>query len=367
MKTICDFLRFFIQLINWQDYFTWILTIVTTAAFAYVVTRSRKVKIQGVIYRKILYKNNGAEKFVLSDDKKFINGAETECIIENPKEEILAQNARIEITNVKELEYVDIINQVDFHQETQKLYFIEMNNGSVTSDKIQKYELRLNHKSEKDKNNSIYVTRIEGSLLESGEVSLLTTVDLSEKEILKHFRKRGKGATCNCIEVELVSDSNQILLTAVIPFIYQENQFMIQGLGGGVTGLYDRKLVPIIELSDDQFCFDYAINLVLRKGINKCSFYFLANKACQINYSVTLMDINLKTIACIKNQEIKIQFPNYITTHFPISNFGDLFYNSEKKIYTFKEIQLLKKEWCNTLENNKNKLLDTDTNDIALG
>lgn len=367
MKTICDFLQLFNQIINFQDYFTWILTILTTASFVYIITRFRKVKIQGVIYRKILYKNNGIEKFILSDDKIFMNGVEIECIIENPKEEILVQNARVEITDVKGLKYVNIINQVDFQQETQKLYFIEINNGSVASDKIQKYELRINHKSGKDKNDSIYVIRIEGSLLKSGEVSLLTTVDLSENKILKHFRKCGKGATYNCIELELVSDSNQILLTAEIPFNYHEKQFMIQGLGVGNTGVYDRKLAPIIELSDEQLCFDYAINLVLRKGINKCSFYLLANKACQINYTVTLMDINMKPITSIKNQEIKIQFPNYIITHFPNSNFGDLFYNNDNKIYTLEAIQSLKKECCNTLEINKNKLLDIDTNNIVLG
>lgn len=115
--------------------------------------------------------------------------------------------------------------------------------------------------------------------------------------------------------------------------------------------------IPIIELGGEQRNYNYGISLVLGKGINKCNFYILANKACQIRYNIILLDMNFKTIVQIQNQELKIQFPNYMLPQFPTSNLADLFFNNEKQLYSFDEIKLLKKEYCNSIEIHKNNLL----------
>ena len=313
-----------------------------------LLSKFRKVKIKRIDIRNVPKRFDGVESAIFPNQGSLKNYIENELVIENSKDDLIIHNLVIDIVEVKDYFYEDIVIQNGFDIPTQNVDFVIFNNGNRVSSLnyyLVKYHY-LNKINNKDK--VIFESELSIDNLNGGDIKRLFSKTLTDHNIIKFFSNKISDYK-QSIRIELINQNNQETESEIeIPYLSSEKIF-VRNLGGG--GLVDRTLTPIIELVSpyNQNYFDFSINHHLKKGENTLRFNVLIDSPCCIKYDVKLFNSN-KMLTSYSSNLIEIQFPKYRLS----SPYKDELYHylhcAELKSSTFEEVRLRRPELINSLE-----------------
>ena len=95
-----------------------------------LLSKFRKVKIKKIDIRNVPKRFDGVESAIFSNQGSLKNYIENELVIENSKDDLIIHNLVIDIVEVKEYFYEDIVIQNGFDIPTQNVDFVIFNNGN---------------------------------------------------------------------------------------------------------------------------------------------------------------------------------------------------------------------------------------------
>ncbi|QXT27832.1 hypothetical protein [Streptococcus suis] len=263
------------------------------------ITSKDFINVPGTVNGEALLSNNTdiLEKYV-----------QAKLVIENNKFESTIHKFALTEVTIENYQYVDLVIQNGFDNDTQMVEFYRFNNGTQQSD-IQKYEVNIKYHNSINNNTSVIKSHsIDGKVLKSGNIELIYEVNLSSSEIKKHFDNSIPDYK-QTIEISIHSSYEESKV--VIPYLSSEGKF-IRNLGGDGPP-NDKTTVPILELVEPyKQDYSFTINQNLIEGKNYFKFNILVDKASLITYNIVLVDDKGNTIVSAKQKEpIKIRFPQY--------------------------------------------------------
>ncbi|MGT2948866.1 hypothetical protein [Streptococcus devriesei] len=315
----------FAEIINLKDLVTdlfsnilfWLFSIIITIIIwvfkKFILPHFQKIIIKSIDVRNVpkMFEGELLPSFQNSD--VYRNYIENELVIQNEKDDLIIKDLIVENIVVNEYFYEDIVVQNGFDVPKQKIDFVVFNNGNKESS-LKKYILKIiyiNNLKKLDK--CIFEKNLTQGKLKGGDIEKIFSMVLTNHNIIKYFSNDIPDYR-QSIKIELLNTvTNQIESDIEIPYLSSEKKFIRQ-LGGGSP--VDRTLTPIIELLKpyNQSKFTFTINYKLTKGVNQLRFNILVDGACQIKYSVRLMEDENKELARFSKDSINIRFPNYKLT-----------------------------------------------------
>lgn len=313
------------ELINLKDLITnlisnilfWLFSIIITIIIwvfkKFILPHFQKVIIKSIDVRNVpkMFEGELLPSFQNSD--VYRNYIENELVIQNEKDDLIIKDLIVENIVVDNYLYEDIIVQNGLDIDDQKVDFVIFNNGNKKSS-VRNYRLKISYRNKvKDFDRCIFEKDLKQGRLNGGDIEIIFSQVLTDHDIIKYFSNDISDYR-QFIKIELLNTAtNQIESDIEIPYLSSEKKFIRQ-LGGGSP--VDRTLTPIIELLKpyNQSKFIFTINYKLTKGVNQLRFNILVDGACQIKYSVRLMEDENKELARFSKDSINIQFPNYKLT-----------------------------------------------------
>ncbi|AND80463.1 hypothetical protein A0O21_06955 [Streptococcus pantholopis] len=209
---------------------------------------------------------------------------------------------------VEPYQYVDLVIQNGFDNDTQIVNFYRFNNGTQKSD-TQKYEVNIKYHNSINNNTSIIENRlIDGKSLMSGDIESMFKIDLSNSKIKKYFDDTIPDYKQ---DIEISIHSNHEESNIVIPYLSSIGKFN-RNLGG-IGGPLDEPIIPVLELIKPyKQDYSFTIDQNLMEGKNYFKFNILVDKASLITYNITLRNDKGETIVSARQKEpIQIRFPQY--------------------------------------------------------
>lgn len=308
-----------------------------------------KVKITNTTFINVPKTANG-EELQGANTNILENYVQAKYVIDNTRFENTLHKLVLTDVSVKEYEYVDLVIQNGFDNDTQIVDFYRFNNGTQQS-KSQKYNVEIKYQNTMNNNTSIIENRlIVGKSLYAGDIESILKVDLSNSKIKKYFDNGIPDYKQN-IEVSIKSRNYESKI--VLPYLSSIRQF--NRSVGGTAFPVDRPSVPVLELvAPYKQKYSYTIDRDFSEGKNYFKFNILVDKASLITYDFTLIDSKGKTILTKKQEEeLKIKFPKYKL----VSAFSDDVYvymkNNNLQESKFSEVQFRQPALVNTLDKTK--------------
>ncbi|HHF7039134.1 TPA: hypothetical protein ACPQXP_001827 [Streptococcus mutans] len=297
------------KLINWiiAPIIVGLILIVLPIIFSNVRKYFGNVKITNKSFINVPKTVNGEE--LRSDDTNVLeNYVQAKFIIENNKFESTIHKLILTDVTVKPYQYVDLVIQNGFDNETQIVNFYRFNNGTKQSD-AKTYKVDIKYHNSVNNNTRIIESRlINGKALMSGDIESMFKIDLSNSKIKKFF----DDTIPDCKQkIEINIHSNNEESKIVIPYLSSTGKFN-RYLGGGGLPL-DKPIVPILKLTEPyKQDYRFTIDQNLMEGKSYFKFNILVNKASLITYNIALINDKGKTIVRTRQKDpIQIRFPQY--------------------------------------------------------
>ena len=297
------------KLINWiiAPIIVGLILIVLPIIFSNVRKYFGNVKITNKNFINVPKIVNGEE--LRSDDTNVLeNYVQAKFIIENSKFESTIHKFILTNVSVEPYQYVDLVIQNGFNNDTQIVDFYRFNNGTQQSN-AKEYKVDIKYHNSIDNSTSIIRSEsIAGKPLMGGDIESIFKIDLSDSKIKKHFDNKIADYKQDIkITIHSVHEESQI----VIPYLSSEGKFN-RNLGFNGEPL-DKPIVPVLELVKPyKQDYSFIIDQKLVEGKNYFKFNILVDKASLITYDIALIDDKGKTIVRTRQKDpIQIRFPQY--------------------------------------------------------
>lgn len=296
------------KLINWiiAPIIVGLILIVVPIVFSNVRKYFGKVKITNESFINVPKIVNGEE--LRSNDTDILeNYVQAKLIIENSKFESTIHKLILTDVTVELYQYVDLVIQNGFDNDTQIVDFYRFNNGTQQSD-AKKYKVDIKYHNSISNNTSIIESElIDGKALMSGDIESIFKIDLSNSKIKKYFDNTISDYKQ---DIEISIHSNHEESEIVIPYLSSKGRF-VRNLGGSGEPL-DKPIVPVLELIEPyKQDYSFTIDQSLMEGKNYFKFNVLVDKASLITYNIILINDKGQRIASTRQKDIKIRFPKY--------------------------------------------------------
>lgn len=308
-----------------------------------------KVEITNESFVNVPKYVNGEE--LLSNDTDILeNYVQAKLIIENSNFESTIHKLNFMDVTIKLYQYVDIVIQNGFDNNTQIVDFYRLNNGTQQSHKS-KYYVDIKYHNSINSSTSIIDSRIiDGKALMSGDIESIFNINLSNSNIKKYFNNTIPDYKQ---DIEISIHSNHEKSKIIIPYLSSEGRF-VRNLGGSGIPL-DKPIVPVLELNEP-YKQNYSFTIVQRlmEGKNYLKFNILVDEASLITYKINLINDKGQTIASTRQKDpIKIRFPKYKL----LSTYEDEIYyymkNNKLNESNFKEVKLRQPALVNSIDKTK--------------
>lgn len=313
MNTISNIIARLKEYINQHDkIFGWIvvpliLFFLTTFVFNNIMKYFGKVEITNESFINVPKTVNGEE--LRNDNTNVLeNYVQAKLVIENNKFESTIHKLILKNVTVEPYQYVDLVIQNGFNNDTQIVDFYRFNNGTQQSNS-KEYKVDIKYHNSIDNSTSIIKSgSIDGKPLMGGDIESIFKIDLSDSKIKKHFDDTIPDYKQD-IKITIYSDHEESQI--VIPYLSSEGKF-IRNLGSN-GGPLDKPIVPVLELVEPyKQDYNFIIDQNLVEGKNYFKLNILVDKASLITYDIALIDDKGKTIVRTRQKDpIQIRFPQY--------------------------------------------------------
>lgn len=326
----------FMKIINWSDFFTWILTISISSLFYYSLSY-RRIKVLGITIKQINRSIKQPISFVLRDCGKYQNGVENELVLSNPREEEFLHKLEINFLEINDHKYNDDKFQVYFNYLKQEIYIVQINNGSQIS---KKYDIKLELFS-KELDLHLIKKNIQTKNISSGDICILERINLNILTL------ENQNTIFQKLTIKVKSIENDNLLSILyLRYDNEDYDYKLAGSLGATSPQSNKEIVPVVLLKEsfDKGPYYFTINKILNKGINLLNWIILVDFPVQIKYEVLLKNIDGKILYKYMVQSTKIEFPKYKFSNPFNKEFEDILLNMKTDIITFREITEMNKE-----------------------
>lgn len=297
------------KVINWivAPIIVGLILIVLPIIFSNVRKYFGNVKITNYSSINVPKTVNGEE--LRSDDTNVLeNYVQAKFIIENNKFESTIHKFILTNIAVEPYQYVDLVIQNGFNNDTQIVDFYRFNNGTQQTN-AKEYKVDIKYHNSIDNSTSIIKSvSIDGKPLMGGDIESIFKIDLSDSKIKNHFDDTIPDYKQ---DIEITIHSNHEESKIVIPYLSSVGKF-IRNLGSN-RGPLDKPIVPVLELVEPyKQVYNFTIDQNLVEGNNYFKFNILVDKASLITYDIALIDDKGKTIVRMRQKDpIQIRFPQY--------------------------------------------------------
>ncbi|MCY7025881.1 hypothetical protein MK367_04890 [Streptococcus sanguinis] len=313
MSTISNFITRCREYIDQHDkLFGWIIAplilfFLTTFVFNNIMKYFGKVEITNESFINVPKTVNGEE--LRNDNTNVLeNYVQAKLVIENNKFESTIHKLILKNVTVEPYQYVDLVIQNGFNNDTQIVDFYRFNNGTQKSN-AKEYKVDIKYHNSIDNSTSIIKSvSIDGKPLMGGDIESIFKIDLSDSKIKNHFDDTIPDYKQ---DIEITIHSNHEESKIVIPYLSSVGKF-IRNLGSN-GGPPDKPIVPVLELVEPyKQDYNFIIDQNLVEGKNYFKFNILVDKASLITYDIALIDDKGKTIVRMRRKDpIQIRFPQY--------------------------------------------------------
>ena len=313
MSTISNFITRCREYIDQHDkLFGWIIAplilfFLTTFVFNNIMKYFGKVEITNESFINVPKTVNGEE--LRNDNTNVLeNYVQAKLVIENNKSESTIHKLILKNVTVEPYQYVDLVIQNGFNNDTQIVDFYRFNNGTQKSN-AKEYKVDIKYHNSIDNSTSIIKSvSIDGKPLMGGDIESIFKIDLSDSKIKNHFDDTIPDYKQ---DIEITIHSNHEESKIVIPYLSSVGKF-IRNLGSN-GGPPDKPIVPVLELVEPyKQDYNFIIDQNLVEGKNYFKFNILVDKASLITYDIALIDDKGKTIVRMRRKDpIQIRFPQY--------------------------------------------------------
>ena len=313
MSTISNFITRCREYIDQHDkLFGWIIAplilfFLTTFVFNNIMKYFGKVEITNESFINVPKTVNGEE--LRNDNTNVLeNYVQAKLVIENNKFESTIHKLILKNVTIEPYQYVDLVIQNGFNNDTQIVDFYRFNNGTQKSN-AKGYKVDIKYHNSIDNSTSIIKSvSIDGKPLMGGDIESIFKIDLSDSKIKNHFDDTIPDYKQ---DIEITIHSNHEESKIVIPYLSSVGKF-IRNLGSN-GGPPDKPIVPVLELVEPyKQDYNFIIDQNLVEGKNYFKFNILVDKASLITYDIALIDDKGKTIVRMRQKDpIQIRFPQY--------------------------------------------------------
>ncbi|MTB68754.1 hypothetical protein GKS15_00785 [Streptococcus uberis] len=326
----------FLKLINWSDFFTWILTISVSSVFYYLLSY-RRIKVIGITIKQINKSIKQPISFILRDCKEYQNGVENELVVSNPRNEQFLHKIEINFLEINDYKYNEDKFQVFFNYRSQEIYIVQINNGSQLS---KQYEIKVQIFS-KDLDLYLINKNVNTKSISSGEICILERISLDTLSLGKNITIFQKLT----IKIKSINSDN-LLSILYLRYDYLENDYKLAGSLGAGSPQSNREAIPVLLLNDryDTGPYHFTLNKILNNGINLLKWIVLVDFPVKIKYEVILKNIDGKILYKYIVKSTKIKFPKYKFNDPFNREFENILLNMDSDIITYDEIVERNKE-----------------------
>lgn len=343
------------NIINVKDYFTWVLTFLTSGLITKLLFFVKKVRIEGVDFDG-LYTKQTEGNYINECVSEHFDGVKNRFLVNSEKKCVYAKTVIFKIREIEKFIFKNMVFKIYLDNDNQSINILQINNGSAT---FNGGELLFEVKSYKIDEEQVTIHRELIKLFEQKE----GCVRLVKKLDLKAFSEEYSDILNNILYFSIKYNEDDSSLSIPVYFNSSEEKFFISGgIGAGGPAKITPEKMPLVEIKDleDDLEKKFKIERYFNEGLSVLDLCILVNSPMKICYDIELWDINDKRLAktSIKDFEIPFCYYNFFSPY--MDEFEILFVNKNESFefsYSDVKTKLNNLSIINSIERNKQQLL----------